>query len=427
VHPIVLPSGKLNLATLQADTVCASDELPVELAMEEMVLDPLAGAYTVYASYLSENSSGSNSFTLSTDNTGPIPFFVDADSVETFVYTLDSIVDDRCCVSEVLDPFEPSILVYFSPEATITASAEEVCGPSVGLVATNQGGVSWRWLAATVRSDLDGTDTVTINAAGLQAEANLDFWYNDTVVLVYGFLLETSGSIGKVCVDTAYTTVTHYQEPESLPYFIRNSVDDFGDSIAFDQVYFTDRYTLNVDHISESGKGEWTIAEGSPGTLGPDLNAPVMDVILGDELDVDNIFVWTVSNGVCEAKSDQLIVRRKKVEVYEGISPNGDGLNDVLAMRGIKYADKISFQVFNSWGTKIFSMTEADEMNFVSLIPNDPDSEELRVLWDGKVNGVVVPDGTYYYTVRFTINEGTSREKAYEEKSFLILSTQNSE
>jgi hypothetical protein len=427
VHPIVLPSGKLNLATTQSDTVCASDELPVQLSIAELILDPLAAEYAVHASYLSPNYSGNDNFTLSRDTPGTMPFFVNTDSAEIYVYHLDSIVDDRGCVSELLDPNEPSIMVYFSPEATITATAEEVCGPSVGLVATNKGGVSWRWLASTVKSDLDGSDTVTINHSVLEADANLDFWFNDTVVIVYGFLLETSGTIGKVCADTAYTTVTHYQEPESLPYFIKNSEDDFGDSIAFGQVYFTDRYTLNVDHVSESGKGEWSIAEGSPGTLGSDLNAPVMDVILGDALDEDNIFVWTVSNGVCEAQADQLIVRRKDVDVYEGISPNGDGLNDVLAMRGIKYADRISLQVFNSWGTKIFSMTEADEINYVSLLPNDPDSEELRVLWDGKVNGVVVPDGTYYYTVRFTINEGTPRENTYSQKSFLILSTQNSE
>ena len=427
VHPILLPSGKLILATMQADTVCASDELPVELGMEGMILDPLAAAYTVHASYLSPNFAGNDNFTLSRGTFGPIPFFVDTDSAETYVYHLDSIVDDRGCVSEMVDPNEPAIMVYYSPEATLTASDTEICGPAVSLVATNQGGVSWRWLASTVRSDLGGTDTVTINASGLQAEAILDHWYNDTVVLNYGFLLETSGTIGKLCADTTWVTVAHYQDPELPPYFIKNALDDFGDSISFDQVYFTDRYTLNVDHVSASGKGEWSVAEGSPGSLGADPFSPQMDVVLGEMLDEDNIFVWTVSNGVCEERSDRMVIRRMDVDVFEGISPNDDGLNDVLAMRGIDYADRISLNIFNSWGTLIYSMTEADELSFVNLVPDDPMSEELRVLWDGKVNGVVVPDGTYYYTVRFTINEGTSRENTYERKSFLIVSTQDSE
>ncbi len=427
VHPIVLPSGKLNLAVLQADTVCASDELPVNLAMEDMILDPLAAAYTVHASYLSDNFAGSNSFTLDRNSLGPIPFFVDTDSAEAYVYHLDSIVDDRGCISETIDPNEPEIMVYYSPEATLTASETEVCGPAVSLVATNKGGVSWRWLASTVRNDLDGTDTVTINTSGLEAEAILDRWYNDTIVLNYGLLLETSGTIGKTCADTAWLTITHYQEPELPPYFIKNAVDDSGDSIAFDQVYFTDRYTLKVDHVSAPGKGEWSVEEGSQGNLGANPFSPQMDVVLGETLDEDNIFVWTVSNGVCEEQSDRMIVRRNDVDVFEGISPNEDGLNDVLAMRGIRYADRILLNVFNSWGTLIYSMTEADELKYVNLVPGDPVSEELRVLWDGKVNGVVVPDGTYYYTVRFTINEGTSRESTYERKSFLIVSTQQSE
>ena len=427
VHPIVLPSGKLNLAAQQADTVCASDELPVDLGMEQMILDPLAAEYTVHASYLSPNYSGSNSFTLNRNDPGPLPFFVDTDSAETYVYHLDSIVDDRGCVSETVDTNEPEIMVYYSPEATLTASDTAVCGPVVGLNATNRGGVSWRWLASTVRNDLDGTDTVSINASGLQAEAILDRWYNDTVVLNYGFFLETSGTIGKSCADTAFVTVTHYQEPENPPYFIRNEEDEFGDSIAFDQVYFTDKYTLKVDDVSASGQGEWSVEEGSPGSLGADPFNPEMDVILGEMLNEENIFVWTVSNGVCEERSDRMIITRRDVDAYEGISPNGDGLNDVLAMRGIRYADKISLRVFNSWGTQIFAMTENDEERYVNLIPNDPDSEDLRVLWDGKVNGVVVPDGTYFYTVRFTINEGSNREKTYLQRKFLIVSTQNSE
>lgn len=427
VHPIVLPSGRLNLAALQADTVCASDELPVELGMEQLILDPLAAEYTVHVSYLSPNFSGSNNITLNRDAAGPIPFFVDTDSAETYVYHLDSILDNRGCVSETVDPNEPAIMVYYSPEATLTASDTAVCGPFVSLSATNKGGVSWRWLASTVRSNLYGTDTVTINASGLEAEAVLDRWYNDTVELNYGFLLETSGTIGKTCADTAYVTVTHYQEPEPPPYLIKNAVDEFGDSIAFDQVYFTDRYTLKVDYVSASGQGEWSVEEGGTGSLGADPFSPELDVILGEVLDEENIFIWTVSNGVCEEQSDRIIITRKDVELYEGISPNDDGLNDVLAMRGVRYADKISLNVFNSWGTQIFAMTEADEERYVNLIPNDPDSEELRVLWDGRVNGIVVPDGTYFYTVRFTINEGTSREKTYERKKFLIVSTQNSE
>ncbi|MEX2370430.1 MAG: gliding motility-associated C-terminal domain-containing protein [Bacteroidales bacterium] len=427
VHPIELPTGRLILADFQEDTLCSSAELPVEFEIGNLYLDPLASEYTAYVSYVSENNSGSNSFVFDRISTGPVQFPVFSDSAETYVYTLDSIIDNRQCKAEALDTFKPEVLVYYSPEATITAADTAVCGPGVTLTATNKGGVTMSWLASTVVNNLDGSDTVTINAAGLQAEAILDRWYNDTIQLVYGFKLETSGSLGMTCADSAYVTVTHYQEPELPPYFIKNDVDDFGDSIAIDSVYFTDQYPLVIDHPSVSGKGIWSIDDGSPGTVGQDPFNPQMVATLGDELDENNTFVWTVSNGVCPEQSDRMVIRRKDVEVYEGISPNGDGFNDVLTMRGIKHADKISLTIFNSWGTPIYRMTEQDEAQFVSLIPNEIDSDGLRVLWDGKVNGNVVPDGTYYYTIRFTINADTPRERSYDQKSFLIVSTQASE
>ncbi len=427
VHPIQLPTGRMDYADGQEDTLCSSSELPVQMQVTDLFIDPLAAGYTVYSSYSSSEHSGEGNFIFGSDDPPILDFFASTDSAETYVYRLDSIIDDRGCKSEVVDPYTPEVLVYYSPEASVTASDTMVCGSRVTLYANNKGGVSWRWLASTVKNNLDGADTVTINATGLQAEANVDLWFNDTAVIVYGFKLETSGSIGRTCADSAYVTVTHYQEPALPPYFLRSAVDDFGDSIAIDSVYFADQYQLRVDVPSASGKGMWSIPDGNPAELGGDPFNPEMTGLLGDELDADNIFVWTVANGVCEEQSDQLVIRRKDVDVYEGISPNGDRKNDLLAMRGIKHADRISLTVFNSWGTPVYSMTEKDEERFVSLIPDDEDSEALRVLWDGKVNGSVVPDGTYYYTVKFTINEGTPRERTYTKKSYLIVSTQRTE
>lgn len=425
IHPIQLPTGKLVYGDQQADTLCSSDELPIEMKIDDLYLDPLAEGFSVFASYVSEEHAGEQSFIFERNDEPLLGFFASTDSAETYVYRLDSIIDDRGCVSEAVDPNAPDVLVYYSPEATITASDTLVCGSEVTLLANNKGGVTWTWLASTVKNNLDGTDTVTFEADGLRAEANLEHWFNDTAVIVYGFKLETSGSIGRTCADSAYVTVTHYQEPEMPPYFIRNDVDDTGDSIAIDSIYFADTYPLRIDYPSVSGRGAWSVPDGGPADLGGDPYDPGMTGQLGDELDADNVFVWTVSNGVCEEQSDQLVIRRKDVDVYEGISPNGDGLNDVLAMRGIKHADRISFTLFNSWGTPIYRMDETDDRGSVNLVPGVGDSEELRVLWNGKVNGNVVPDGTYYYTVRFTINEGTPRERTYTRRSYLVVSTQN--
>jgi gliding motility-associated-like protein len=67
------------------------------------------------------------------------------------------------------------------------------------------------------------------------------------------------------------------------------------------------------------------------------------------------------------------------------ISPNGDGLNDVLNIKNIGYYPKNTVTIVNSFGEVVFKIKNYD---------ND------KVVWDGRNrNRRPVPDGTYYYVV----------------------------
>lgn len=72
--------------------------------------------------------------------------------------------------------------------------------------------------------------------------------------------------------------------------------------------------------------------------------------------------------------------------VYNGFSPNGDGNNDHLVIRGIEaYPDNV-IQIFNRYGDKIRALSHYDNHN---------------VFWDGTNNdGKPVPDGTYFYILK---------------------------
>ncbi|MFK8163097.1 MAG: gliding motility-associated C-terminal domain-containing protein [Lewinella sp.] len=80
-------------------------------------------------------------------------------------------------------------------------------------------------------------------------------------------------------------------------------------------------------------------------------------------------------------------------EVYNAISPNGDGMNDrfiftILELRPDEFPDN-EIIIFNRWGDVIY---EAKPYN------ND---------WDGTSNGgEMVPEGTYYYILRLNVGEG---------------------
>jgi gliding motility-associated-like protein len=65
--------------------------------------------------------------------------------------------------------------------------------------------------------------------------------------------------------------------------------------------------------------------------------------------------------------------------IFDAISPNGDGKNDVWNI--INAGPKIKVEIFNIWGKSVFSSSGY----------SDP--------WDGKYNGNDLPAGTYYYVI----------------------------
>ena len=72
------------------------------------------------------------------------------------------------------------------------------------------------------------------------------------------------------------------------------------------------------------------------------------------------------------------------IEIYNLISPNGDGVNDVLDMSLLRYKTNVKFQVFDREGRKLF---DGDTKN--------------NYIWDGKQNGKVLPTSSYWYIMQW--------------------------
>ena len=72
------------------------------------------------------------------------------------------------------------------------------------------------------------------------------------------------------------------------------------------------------------------------------------------------------------------------VIVYNAFTPNGDGINDFLAIDNIEKYLNNRVDIYNRWGNKVFSTTRYHNTN------NN---------WDGKLNGKVVSSGTYFYII----------------------------
>ncbi len=76
--------------------------------------------------------------------------------------------------------------------------------------------------------------------------------------------------------------------------------------------------------------------------------------------------------------------KSSQVYIPNAFTPDGDGLNDILMVRGRGITVK-SFRIFNRWGELVF-----EKENFY---PNDP-----KFGWDGRVRGVPATPDVYVYT-----------------------------
>jgi gliding motility-associated-like protein len=80
------------------------------------------------------------------------------------------------------------------------------------------------------------------------------------------------------------------------------------------------------------------------------------------------------------------------VDVPSGFSPNGDGINDIVYVKGYGI-EKMTFRIFNRWGEKVFESTEKAKG------------------WDGRYKGVMQEMEAYAYTLSVEFFDGTKTNK----------------
>jgi gliding motility-associated-like protein len=94
----------------------------------------------------------------------------------------------------------------------------------------------------------------------------------------------------------------------------------------------------------------------------------------------------TVTQNNCTSTSQALVPYQsgrdsEPLFIPNVFTPNGDKINDLFEIKGLKKCANYNLQVYNRWGELIFN-TEQPSSNF----------------WNGKnPNGKTVAEGTYFY------------------------------
>lgn len=190
------------------------------------------------------------------------------------------------------------------------------------------------------------------------------------------------GNINDIVIDTSFT------KPDTVIYKIVSSIDGCASDTQV-AVGIVNPYPAGgisgVDTISYGSSTTLTASGGSSYLWFPSAGlscttcpAPVASPT------VTTIYYATVTNkeGCSWVDSVLVLVLDNKIIVPNVITPNGDGVNDYLVIKGLQYYPNSSLDIFDRWGKEIYSTT-----NYVNN-------------WDGGDQS----DGVYFYVL--TLNTG---------------------
>lgn len=258
--------------------------------------------------------------------------------------------DVRLVVSDELGCLDTTNAVFTAfPLPVISISADTlIClGESVSLIAT--GGEQYSWLPNY----------------GLSNNLVYNPIASPRVSVAYTvFVTDTNN-----CTNTGSNNVLVQQEPEI---YLRDTTIIIGETVILDA------YSYDVSSYSWTSDYDITC----PGCPKIDVK-PLSPIHFYLEYsDTSNCFIKNTSVYIN-------VVEGYTVDVPQAFTPNGDGINDIVYVRGWGIKELIDFSIFNRFGAKVF------------------ESQDLSIGWDGSLNGNSQNIETFSYVVKV---------KTYEDK-----------
>ena len=100
-----------------------------------------------------------------------------------------------------------------------------------------------------------------------------------------------------------------------------------------------------------------------------------------------------------------------EVEVFNAVSPDGDGINDILVIWGLDCHPNNTVQVYNRWGVEVYNTTAYGT-----------NGNYFRGISEGRVTlsqGEELPVGTYFYIIKYV--DTTKANIARDKTGYLYL------
>jgi gliding motility-associated-like protein len=211
---------------------------------------------------------------------------------------------------------------------------------------------------------------------------NSIYWYNQAGILISDnntFETQMPGyykavlSYSSFCPDTLGFNIPI---PDSIEYEINIPQKPFCPDICDGE--------LEIRQVSPTGNKAYLLYEGD--TILNSFGEYVYDLCNGD-------YILMVENNKCNNDTFTLSVKHIDCSfIPNAITPNGDGVHDYWDLSStLELFPDTKVEIFNRWGKLVFSSPNGYPKPF-----------------NGKSNGVPLPDGTYFYVISY---EGSSGER----------------
>lgn len=102
---------------------------------------------------------------------------------------------------------------------------------------------------------------------------------------------------------------------------------------------------------------------------------------------------WTATDSCGNvAYLEQVVMLSCGIKIYNALTPNGDGKNDVFYLEGIECYPNNKVEIFNRYGAKVFETSSYD--NVTNVFKGASDSSL-------NVSSGMLPQGTYFYVISY--------------------------
>ncbi len=238
--------------------------------------------------------------------------------------------------------------------------------------------------------ELPGQPNSIINLCESSSGQNIEFVLDGSTFCVQytGILVGTDTACIQVCdnfgiCDTLIMIVTAI--PNSPPNLLPIAVSDVDTTLINVGV---DIMVLMNDTINGILTNIYFVNNPSHGTVTLNSNMKFSYIPNTDYCDdvVPDVFSYAICNSFgCDTAMVFVLIQcqedttNREFEIFNGFSPNGDGMNEVFFIKGIEFYPNNTLCIYNRWGNEVYK---------AAPYKND---------WNGTWTNKILPDGTYFY------------------------------